>query len=211
MIRDGKGAEHSGHIIICGQDSLFVLSSLFGCSSFLSGVCVVLFVFGDRSTGRGDTRHVTRSEIFGNFIDWETKKALNHSKRETPLMCVWNYTMHSNFNQLRPFRIPSWNIYLHFRSLKKCPGMGQRSCSWLVCIHWKHVERDVYRKCGLAIVLPALTFLACGRINDAFERFPVHCNETSYTYTKSTHEYNFSLLLTLEKTKQNQRPLVKML
>ena len=79
-------------IIRCGQDSLFVLSSLFGCSSFLSGVCVVLFVFGDRSTGRGDTRHVTRSEIFGNFIDWETKKALNHSKRETPLMCVFQST-----------------------------------------------------------------------------------------------------------------------
>lgn len=102
---------------------LFLSCLVYLVAQVLSGVCVVLFVFGDRSTGKGDTRHVTRSEIFGNFIDWETKKALNHSKRETPLMCVWNYT---NFNQLRPFRIPSWNIYLHFRSLKKCPGMGQR-------------------------------------------------------------------------------------
>lgn len=192
-------------IIRCGQDSLFVLSSLFGCSSFLSGVCVVLFVFGDRSTGKGDTRHVTRSEIFGNFIDWETKKALNHSKRETPLMCVWNYTMHSNFNQLRPYNVP------HFRSLKKCPGMGQRSCSWLVCIHWKTCRKGCLQKVWAGNSVACLDILACGRINDAFERFPVHCNETSYTYTKSTHEYNFSLLLTLEKTKQNQRLLVKML
>ena len=102
-----------GHIIYVAR-ILFLSCLVYLVAQVLSGVCVVLFVFGDRSTGKGDTRHVTRSEIFGNFIDWETKKGLEpFEEGDTTDVCLELYEFQSTqalsytvLEYIPPFQIP---------------------------------------------------------------------------------------------------------